>query len=154
MERKPHEAIATLLDPRFKNVHFQEPIAVAQAMSRLRNTIRNRSENTNSGQPESQSNATEDTENSEDNCWSFHYALARRHMNSHFRNTEDVTKDELAVYQSNPLLPLTSDPIKEWNKLKRIFATLYEEAIKHLYLQSDWHDIKPSSEPPFWKAFK
>ncbi|CAH1109965.1 unnamed protein product [Psylliodes chrysocephalus] len=40
IELNDHAAIATLLDPRFKNLHFQDPAACGRAIQKLKNMIK------------------------------------------------------------------------------------------------------------------
>lgn len=42
VEQVKQVAIATLLDPRFKNLHFNDPVACASAMANLRKISKNK----------------------------------------------------------------------------------------------------------------
>ncbi|XP_029674260.1 zinc finger BED domain-containing protein 4-like [Formica exsecta] len=48
IEYNTHAAIATLLDPRFKNIHFQNGIACSKAIQKLRDLIKQDNYNTSS----------------------------------------------------------------------------------------------------------
>jgi hypothetical protein len=66
--------VATLLDPRFKNLHFKNPVACANAINHLKEMV------SNNCMILSSSSSEEDTSESakEFNLWEYHQGLAHK----------------------------------------------------------------------------
>ncbi|KAL3278498.1 hypothetical protein HHI36_013817 [Cryptolaemus montrouzieri] len=67
-------ALATLLDPRFKNIHFTDPQAAAHAIMALRGSLRDNEQISDNASSSSSDNA----ENPEHDFWSYHKVLAHK----------------------------------------------------------------------------
>ncbi|XP_024888593.1 zinc finger BED domain-containing protein 4-like [Temnothorax curvispinosus] len=114
-------SISTILDPRFKKLHFEKALLAANAISRIesllqRNKIRrNMTEKLNAGMVEKDC----------DNLWSFH-----EHLVSKNNTNEDLS--ELRQYLSQPVIERKSNPLQYWKSVKHTFPMLYEQAIKYV----------------------
>lgn len=118
--------IATILDPRYKRLHFQQPRAVSLAISTI-NTAMQRETDINSNissKPVTEYNSSEST------LWNFHDTLVA---------TSAVTRDdpgginvELRQYLNQCVIPRNHDPLKAWQTLKHAYPTLFNIATKYL----------------------
>ena len=111
-------AVSTILDPRFKNLHFKNGEACASAMSLLRRTI---SESSTSQNISSESDT--DSVTGEYDFWKEHKELAHKKG----RKAKGGLHDELSLYIKNPVTPLKSNPLETWEDLKEIFPGLYRQ---------------------------
>lgn len=125
-------AISCLLDPRFKNIHFQDARACAKAISLLRRFITTTpSSSIISSEPDSDSSV----ETSYD-FWSHHKKLA--HTKKQNKNDcssssfQSKTKDEISYYLSAQVSPLSLEPLKQWEDMKVVFPKLYKLAREYL----------------------
>lgn len=122
-------AIATILDPRFKNMYFTQPLAKSQALLAIKQMIKpiHNIDGQESQQP-GRSNASINRDGND--FWSYHNTLTQQSIRQ--REESDSLKDELDLYLKTPLALLTSDPLEEWSKLKHAFPILYKVAMKYL----------------------
>lgn len=120
-------AISCLLDPRFKNIHFQDARACAKAISVLRRFITTTPSIIGSD-PDSDSSTTELYD-----FWSHHKKLAHTKKRSKTTNySSSETKDEIHHYLSAQVSPLCLDPLKQWEDMKVVFPKLYKLAREYL----------------------
>lgn len=113
-------AIATILDPRFKNLHFSDPVACSGAMAELR-----RLSKPDISSSESEGEVTTSKENIESyDFWAHHKMLAHGQKNK----KSLFTNDELSLYLSNPVSPLKSNPLELWEDMKTVFPMLYKQS--------------------------
>ncbi|XP_050305899.1 zinc finger BED domain-containing protein 4-like [Anthonomus grandis grandis] len=126
IEYVSYMAIATILDVRFKTMYFTQPQAQAQALSHIRQMIKN---TPNQYMPDIQEVADCGNIDDKDNFWSYHTTLTQRNLQQ--QEQSENLKDELDLYLKRPLAPLTADPLKEWAKLKPAFPVLFNIAMKH-----------------------
>ena len=119
MENNPILAVSTILDPRFKNLHFKIESACTRTMNLLRTTI---------SETESQSTSSEsDTDGGDYDFWKEHKQLAHRRE----RKDNGGVQDELSLYIKSPVTPLKSNPLDTWEDLREVFPGLYKEFRKH-----------------------
>ncbi|TGZ47658.1 Zinc finger BED domain-containing protein 4 [Temnothorax longispinosus] len=111
-------SIATILDPRFKTVHFWNEKALANATCLLRDMINKLS----SSFDELDVNSQEVTNY---NLWIHHKFLT-------YKEGGTPPKDELSSYLASPLVSLKDDPLKTWESMKMLYPTLYILATKYL----------------------
>ncbi|XP_024886694.1 zinc finger BED domain-containing protein 4-like [Temnothorax curvispinosus] len=111
-------SIATILDPRFKTVHFWNEKALANATCLLRDMINKLS----SSSDELDVNSQEVTNY---NLWIHHKFLT-------YKEGDTPPKDELSSYLVSPLVSLKDDPLKTWESMKMLYPTLYILATKYL----------------------
>lgn len=114
--------MATVLDPRFKNVHFKEPRALADALSSIKEMMKKE----NDHQPEK--NASEQIQEKDaSDFWNHHKTLLdnKSRQPKHY----EVHEEELRSYLNYSLAPLSSDPLEEWSKMKAVYPQLYKLAL-------------------------
>lgn len=127
---EPHLlAITTLLDPRFKNLHFTSEKASAMALQHLNNLL-----------VEVQSNPIEKSSNSlesELDFWSYHklliYEKYRNEADPH--DTVDLAY-ELTMYLSSSVIQLKDNPLEAWEDMKEDYPDLYLLARKYFSIVS------------------
>ena len=118
IEYNTHAALASLLDPRFKNIHFQDANACGRAIQKLKELIKSDILNL------SIESEAEQATKIEYDFWKYHKELAG---NQKKRKTSKKG-DELAIYLSSPVSSLKSSPLEEWEDMKLVFPSLYIQA--------------------------
>ncbi|GLV32879.1 hypothetical protein CBL_01772 [Carabus blaptoides fortunei] len=97
-------AIPTLLGPRFKKLHFEDPMACANIVQKIKNVMKNNLEESHTGSDSDSSDKT-----SEDfSLWSDHHKLVHRNWKSN--KTEESVFDELSVSLRTPVGRLNENP--------------------------------------------
>lgn len=153
IERRFHDiekyqilAISTLLDPRFKKIHFEQPRAVSSTISYINTLMQvaNRNENSNKDFNMSTTSVTEC--NQTGNLWKFH---------DHLVVSSTATRDdpgginvELRQYLNQSIIPRHHDPLKYWQTVKHAYPVLFDIAKKYLSVIA----TSVSSERLFSKA--
>jgi len=120
-------AISTLLDPRFKRLHFNNHVTCLQSI----NKISNQMENLNDF-PEEENTNIKNTKGTSllDDIWSVHEDLANMQF-SHEKSNEMST--ELKLYLNQPTIGLAEDPIYYWyNIYKSMYPSLRVIAKQYL----------------------
>lgn len=116
IEFNTHAALATILDPRFKNLHFQDPNACGRAIQKLKNIKEDMSTST--------SGSEEEVAKDDFDFWLHHKELAIGQK----RKRGNTKGDEVSLYLSNPVCAFKSNPLEEWEELKAVFPLLYKQA--------------------------
>nr|XP_037877017.1 E3 SUMO-protein ligase ZBED1-like [Bombyx mori] len=120
-------AIASILDPRFKRMHFNDPIACSNAVTKIKDLMK---KNLHSNEePESDSDKSDKNEEAF-SLWTDHHKLV--HRNWKINKSEDVLSDELSVYLRTPVGRLKENPLEIWRDYKIQFPKLYKIAFKYL----------------------
>ncbi|CAL1685933.1 unnamed protein product [Lasius platythorax] len=112
-------SIATILDPRFKTIHFQNTQTLANIMYQLRGCINNSNQNELSSVSSSHESNTEQ-DKTKYNLWNHHKFLAHEH------------KDELTLYLAMPISSFNDDPFEKWESMKIQFPSLYKITRRYL----------------------
>lgn len=115
-------AMATILDPRFKNIHFQNPVACSRAINKLK-TVSVARDSSSSGESEE-----ERPNEKKFDFWKCHKELA--HGKNKRRNKEDTS--EISLFLANPVSSIKSNPLELWEDMKHVFPGLYKQARTHL----------------------
>ncbi|XP_039282219.1 zinc finger BED domain-containing protein RICESLEEPER 3-like [Nilaparvata lugens] len=121
-EANSNIAIATILDPRFKNINFKNPIGCGKAISRLKKLI-----------VEDVSSESEEDQEIRDqafNFWKTHKELVYGKRRKKTQEVSDTS--ELILYLANPLSPLKSNPLLEWEDIKTVLPGLYKQSRRFL----------------------
>ncbi|CAG4942390.1 unnamed protein product [Parnassius apollo] len=112
LERHLHLAKATILDPRFKRIHFNSALAVSTAISALSKEIRLEHRRRGQLSPELRCRSTTtipNSENSSPSLWSGHEKIlvdiAAASTNSSSLSTSDGMPSELEQYLDQPIIP-------------------------------------------------
>ncbi|XP_050313078.1 zinc finger BED domain-containing protein 4-like [Anthonomus grandis grandis] len=127
--------ISTLLDPRFKRLHFQKPLLLAQWINRIKHLL---AENTftksehSEPEPVSPITTKNTSENVKDidNIWTLHDQLVQQNIQQG-EGAESSFVNELQQYLKQPIIPRTSDPLEFWKTHKCIYPKLTATALEH-----------------------
>ncbi|XP_029164695.1 zinc finger BED domain-containing protein 1-like [Nylanderia fulva] len=109
-------AIATILDPRFKNLHFQNKKAENNAIYKLYEMIRKLSRLSHESNTEQKEIKY--------NLWTHHEVLALKH------------EDELSSYLTSKVSSKNDDPLEKWESMKTQYPSLYTIAQKYFSIVS------------------
>ncbi|XP_036319608.1 zinc finger BED domain-containing protein 4-like [Rhagoletis pomonella] len=119
-------AISTLLDPRFKKIHFHDPLACAGAIQKIKDLMK-----ISLDESHGESDSDKSDQLSEDfSLWSDHHKLVHKNWKSN-RNEESVS-DEISVYLRATVGRLNENPLEIWADFKQQFPKLFHIAYKHL----------------------
>lgn len=123
-------AISTILDPRFKRMHFQKPLLAATAVTKINTIIKTAlHQNVNPI-----TLTMEDENNSQianNSVWSFHDKLIVSENSMISPDCHDLTL-ELKQYLNQPVISRFENAIEYWDKLKVAYPTLHSCALKYL----------------------
>lgn len=120
-------AIANILDPRFKRMHFNDAIACSNAVAKIKDLMKINFYSNE--EPESDSDKSDKNEETF-SLWSDHHKLVQRNWKSN--KSEEVLSDELSVYLRTPVGRLNENPLEIWRDYKIQFPKLYKIASKYL----------------------
>ncbi|XP_028982326.1 zinc finger BED domain-containing protein 4-like [Diachasma alloeum] len=124
-------AISTILDPRFKKLHFDHALAVSHAVERINKEMK--------------SMGIEDSEKKKASIYKSEdpkrFSLWRSHDELVAKTTDEATKDEhlndkLRQYLKEQPIPRHDDPFKHWQSLRPAFPTVYEVAMPYISIIS------------------
>ncbi|XP_025407440.1 zinc finger BED domain-containing protein 4-like [Sipha flava] len=120
--------ICTMLDPRFKDIHFKNPLANSKAQESIVQMMNNDNDIVEN---ETLSTAEPDCSNTDKHCdlWGHHKSLEKKRNDRACNNTP---RGELNSYLHYKILKLDLDPLIEWENTKTIFPKLYKLAMKYL----------------------
>lgn len=128
-------SMATLIDPRFKNLHFDDKVALANALRKLSTELRKDEESSGS---DSGSSPTRNP-NVGDDFWDDHHKLVQESGRSRKRIKRMVDLDvmnslhpELSVYLKEPIARLTDNPLEVWGANHHKNSSLLKLAKKYL----------------------
>lgn len=128
MEKNALLASATILDPRFKKIHFQSPVNVANVITRLKQEMwRELKQDFDPEQTIGKSVKPKGLEN----IWQVHEEVASI-SNKSISELSGNFPTEFKLYLDQPLLPRESDPIKYWIENKNAFPGTSKLALKYL----------------------
>lgn len=135
LEENLNLAKATILDPRFKRIHFKSALAVSVVIAELSKEIR--SEHKRRGQispVELKSTSTiPSLENSPPSLWSGHEEItAALASTSSFSSSSGGMPSELKQYLDQKILPRKENPEKFWFDCRHFTPVLSEIALKYL----------------------
>lgn len=127
-------SLATILDPRFKIIHFRNAQALANAVYLLRDTV-----SKSSGRPAGMLPGEPDRPvrgEAKYDLWIHHRLLAHK---STGERGDDVAaaaattlRDELSLYLDSPLASLKDDPLEKWESMRTLYPSLYGVACEYL----------------------
>ncbi|XP_047513431.1 E3 SUMO-protein ligase ZBED1-like isoform X1 [Pieris napi] len=137
LERHLHLAIATILDPRFKRIHFNSALAVSTAITALSKEIRLEHRRRGQLSPELRPTTTTiipNSENSSPSLWSGHEKIMIdiAAATSSLLSTSDGMPSELKQYLDQPILPRKENPTKFWFDCRHFTPVLSDIALKYL----------------------
>lgn len=121
--------VATLLDPRFKNLHFKDPVACSNAIKHLKELVSNNRMTLSSSSSEEEANESANVFN----LWEYHQGLAHKRTSSrasNSRNTSSPSDQLINNYLSVPVTTLKLNPLATWEDMKSVYPLMYIEAQK------------------------
>lgn len=117
--------MATILDPRFKKVHFEDPLAVYPAIKRINSKLKAFKSETPEHIPEPQTKIS-------DSIWDFHDSL-EVDQKSISNVDSNISKDlELEQYLQLKRISRKDDIFMYWKRVETTFLSLSKLAIKQL----------------------
>lgn len=126
IEKEKVMAMATVLDPRYKKMHFENPIAFSEILRRLNNELSaaNNEFETNRATPTT-------TESDTNNIWDIHDKMLNNCL-SNIEDSIDGISCSIRQYLQLPMESRYADPIVYWEDNKKCYAKLHEIALKYL----------------------
>lgn len=121
-------AVSTMLDPRFKNIHFRDILASANIITFLKTEVA-KVEVEEVGDSSDGSSSPDVGKEKELDLWSHHKKLA--HTQGSKKDGIGL-KDEVSQYLSMPVRMLKDDPLVMWEEMRVTFPQLYKLACKYL----------------------
>lgn len=119
-------AMSTILDPRFKKIHFRSALISVKATGKINEVMKSIDCN-----PEKSSSTSKPPENSsEQSIWDFRDNLLVNDIQCN--NDPSELHLELRQYLNQPLIPRQANPMDYWQSVKGAYPTLYPLAIKYL----------------------
>jgi zinc finger BED domain-containing protein 1 (E3 SUMO-protein ligase ZBED1) len=123
-------SVSTLLDPRFKRMHFESPVACAQAVSTVQSLMLE--DQPPSLEPTVQESTPADRDSSFD-LWGYHNKLVEKSLMAvSGRERQSGLHIELQQYLRQHVSSISCNPLLVWADLKPIYPALYKVAIAHL----------------------
>lgn len=124
-------AVSTLLDPRYKKLHFKNPLALSSAIQFISNILKKSCIMTDSEKQQSVSEPVEQTHN-DDDLWSYHeFLMTKESTKTQMDTSSNELHVELRHYLQQPLINRKDDPIKYWVEMENIFPMLSKLALKY-----------------------
>lgn len=132
LEKNPLLAAATILDPRFKKIHFKSLINVSNAISFIKKEIQKECGCQDLRTAVNSSTALQNTE-STGGIWNIHDEVAASTRQSDLRATASggLPKD-FKLYLEQDVVERNCDPVKFWIEKKNVYPALVKVALKYL----------------------
>lgn len=124
MEERSLLSVATILDPRFKTIHLNNPISSSRAIKCIKNKINEIKSNCEEPNSSNQGSSDDDGERS-DSLWSVHNDLvSKKAASQSSEQSEERMPTELKHYISQPTILLGDDILKYWDINGNMFPLL------------------------------
>lgn len=126
IEKNEILAISTVLDSRFKKLHFRSPLAVSVTIDKICKLMK-AGKDVAANEPQKSSARVE----SNDDFWNIHDELV---TNSTIRCSDESggVPVELRQFLNQPVIQRTNDPLAYWHQMNTVYPDLYKIAIKYL----------------------
>ncbi|XP_025996385.1 zinc finger BED domain-containing protein 4 [Solenopsis invicta] len=121
---------STILDPRFKQLHFNQPLACSRAINRIAKWMKELDQTnvSNNVVPKTKIEVSDKT----NDLWSFHDDLVKVRTTNVSQQHEDEMPTDLKHYLDQPMIDRKENPIRYWLKLTSVYPTLSIIARKYL----------------------
>lgn len=123
-------AVSTVLDPRFKNIHFKDALALSSIMKYIQNELEIHSLNDSNSDSSDMSDGLGGE--LQFDLWAHHKKLAYTKKSKPSQSGRKI--DEVAQYFSVPVRNLKEDPIHLWDEMKCIYPLLHKVAEKYFHI--------------------
>lgn len=130
MEEIQNLTIATILDPRFKTLHSNNPLAFSKAIRTIRLKLADLKTNSSSSNKES---SDDDTETA-DSLWSFHNELVSKKASENSEDNNERMPTDLKHFLNQPTIPIHENIIKFWDVHKMMYPNIAKIAEPYLSL--------------------
>lgn len=118
-------AMSTILDPRFKKIHFRSAMTAVTAIADLNKMMKS----ANCDPEISVAPTSKPSESfTVQSIWEFHDNLIANDMQS---NDPSELHLELRQYLNQPVIPRQASPIQYWYSVKNAFPTVYVLTLKY-----------------------
>lgn len=117
MEANKLLALSTLLDPRFKKIHFMDPNSCAEAINFVNKMLKER-ERDDTVRNQEVNNEVGNLDSDDNDIWIYHKLLSKSRQQQNIDIDEHGLSLELKQYLNSNTLSLESNPIDYWLKLK------------------------------------
>ncbi|XP_071567441.1 E3 SUMO-protein ligase ZBED1-like isoform X2 [Temnothorax nylanderi] len=131
-------AASTILDPRFKKLHFNQPMAYSQAINRIARWMRELDRENQTNETNVSNNVVDETNmeiSDKTDVWSFHDDyLKTTSVNTmrRYQNENDEMPTDLEHYLDQPMIDRKENPIRYWINFASVYPTLSVIAKKYL----------------------
>ncbi|XP_043468397.1 uncharacterized protein LOC122502421 [Leptopilina heterotoma] len=121
-------AMATILDPRFKKLHFQNAVSAATAVGAINTILKNRTKEV------AQDCLRDENLNNNDvnSIWSYHDQLQSQQLTNADSDSAGGIAIEIRQYLNRPVCSRNTNPFEEWITMKPTYPHLYEVAMEYL----------------------
>lgn len=129
-EQMKRLAMATMLDPRYKKLHFQSPITCSQTIQSLSVAVREVM-HAKSVQTTAMEIVRPPVETDPKDMWSLHDSL----LSANFSQEAEIDGGipvELRQFLNRPVVNRQMDPFEAWDALKTEYPHVYEVALNYL----------------------
>ncbi|CAH1721458.1 unnamed protein product [Aphis gossypii] len=107
-------SISTLLDPRFKNIHFKDAVALSKHLVFIQSSINNM-ENSTPDIDYSNDSSDSVSDPSQVDLWGYHKELAQKYQKKYIDKSNQENQQnlghEITMYLSTPVSTLNTDPL-------------------------------------------
>ncbi|XP_011859727.1 PREDICTED: zinc finger BED domain-containing protein 1-like, partial [Vollenhovia emeryi] len=125
LEFNPILAISTMLDSRFKKLHFQSALAASSAITKINTLMK---PNTVSEIP---NRVPTRSSNNESSIWEYQDEIVTKNIDS-ISNDKEGLNLELRQYLNQPVISRYQNSLKHWETVKSAYPSLYKVAMKYL----------------------
>lgn len=123
-------AVSTLLDPKFKKMHFKDRLACAKSIQHIK-SLMEKEFNTKEKSP-MVSEPSISSDKKMYSIWSLHYTMMQRSQN--IINSDDTLQDEVSLYLKTSVCEFSKNPLQIWEQLASTCPLLSKLARKFLSL--------------------
>jgi len=131
MEELQNLTISTLLDPRFKTLHLNNPLETSKAIRTVRLKIIDLKTNPSDSNVSNKDSSDDDTERA-DSLWSFHNELVSKKASENSEDNNERMPTDLKHFLNQPTISLDENIIKFWNVHKTMYPHIAKVAEPYL----------------------
>ncbi|XP_033218370.1 uncharacterized protein LOC117173835 [Belonocnema kinseyi] len=132
MEKLPMPAKATILDPRFKKLHFTDAGNFARALSSIDKELKAKIAVSVDEERARKMPLDQPGDSQVNDIWVHHDALRSQQFPEADTDTAGGLSVELRQYLNQPTGPRYVNPFEEWNNIKHAYPNLYKVTLEYL----------------------